>query len=223
MSTKQKFHDFAVKEKQMKREKKLILLMSRYISWLFTPFYLPIMGLTALFIFSYLSILPNFYKIQVLVLAGIFTVLMPTTLIRLYRQHQGWSLLRLISREGRMVPYIISITCYSVCFYLMEYLQFPHFMSSIVVASIVIQILCALINNKWKISTHTAAIGGTTGAVVAFSLIFGFYPLWWLCFLIILAGVVGTGRMLLRLHTLGEITGGYVIGVLAGFFAVVLC
>lgn len=204
------------------KRKRTLLILAQYISLLFTPFYLPIVGLLALFIFSYLSMLPLMYKAMVLLIVYIFTILLPHTLIHLYRHYQGWSLLKLFSREGRMIPYAISIACYFTCFYLMNTLHMPHFMSSIVVAAIAIQIICALINNRWKISTHTAAIGGTTGALAAFSLIFGFDPLWWLCFLIILAGVVGTGRMLLRLHSLGEIVGGYLVGVLSGFIAVVM-
>ena len=35
--------------------------MARYISIAFTPFYLPIMGLIALFMFSYLAFLPWAY------------------------------------------------------------------------------------------------------------------------------------------------------------------
>lgn len=95
-------------------------------------------------------------------------------------------------------------------------------MSSVLVAAIMIQIVCAVINHWWKISVHTAAVGGTTGAVAAFSLIFGFYPLWWLSFLIILAGVLGTSRMLLRIHSLSEIIGGFIIGVVLGFVGVLV-
>lgn len=204
------------------KRKRTILISAKYISMAFTPFYLPLMGLIALFLFSYLSMLPWMYKGMVLSLVYLFTILLPHILIQIYRKYQGWSVLKLFSREGRMIPYVISIACYYACFYIMNLLHIPHFMSSIVVAAIAIQIFCALINQKWKISTHTAAIGGTTGAVAAFSLIFGFYPLWWLCLLILLAGVVGTGRMLLRQHTLGEITGGYLSGVLIGFIAVAL-
>lgn len=200
----------------------MLLILARQVSLVFTPFYLPLMGLIALFAFSYLSMLPLLYKAMVLLIVWMFTALMPTTLIHLYRHYQGWSLLRLITREGRMVPYFLSIACYIGCFYIMNAMHIPHFMSSIVVAALAVQIPCALINNFWKISTHTAAIGGTTGAVVAFSLIFGFYPLWWLSFLIILAGIVGTSRTLLRLHTLGEVLGGYLLGLIAGFTAVIL-
>ncbi len=200
----------------------MILLMARYISVIFTPFYLPLMGLVALFAFSYLGLMPWMYQVTVLLIVYAFTILIPSTLVHIYRRYQGWSVLRLFTREGRMLPYIIFIASYLACFHIMNSLHMPHFMSSIVMAAIVVQIICALINHRWKISTHTAAIGGTTGAVIAFSLIFGFNPLWWFCVLLILAGVVGTGRMLLRLHSLGEIVGGYLVGLFAGAAAVLL-
>lgn len=205
-----------------KKTKRLLLLLARYISIIFTPFYLPLMGLLALFLFSYLSMLPLLYKAMVLLVVWLFTCIAPTSFIRLYQHYQGWSVLKLISREGRAVPYIISIGCYFACFYLMNMVHIPHFMSSIVLAALAIQIPCAIINNLWKISTHTAAIGGTTGAVTAFSFLFGFNAMWWICLLIILAGIIGTGRMILRLHTLSEIVGGFLIGVIAGFAAVII-
>ena len=205
----------------VKREKDALLLSARYISLLFTPFFLPVMGLIALFVFSYLSMMPMMYKVTVVIMVWLFTVVLPQVLIRIYRHYQGLSLLRVLKREERMIPYVISIASYFVCYYVMKSLHMPHFMCSIVVAAIAIQIMCAIINNWWKISTHTAAIGGTTGAVMAFAFIFGFNPLWWVCGLILLAGIVGTSRTLLRLHTLGEVTGGFLIGLLAGFIAVI--
>ena len=41
----------------MTREKNIILA-ARVVSMLFTPFYLPMVGLMALFVFSYLSLMP---------------------------------------------------------------------------------------------------------------------------------------------------------------------
>ena len=204
------------------RQNRLILTIASYISVIFTPFYLPLMGLLALFVFSYLSMLSWGYKLHILLSVWIFTCLLPTTLIRLYSQYQGWSLLKLVQREARMVPYIISIACYFACLYVMQLSHVSYIIKAIVVAALVVQILCAIINHWWKISIHTAAIGGTTGAVAAFSLIFDFYPLWWLCLLILFAGVLGTSRMLLRIHTLGQIVGGFLIGVVAGFVGVVI-
>ncbi|MBR4572722.1 MAG: hypothetical protein IKO28_04835 [Prevotella sp.] len=205
----------------MKRERNALLLAARYVSLLFTPFFLPVMGLIALFIFSYLSMMPLLYKVTVVVMVWLFTVIMPQLLIRIYRHYQGWHILKMLTREGRMIPYAISLTCYVACYYVMHSLHMPHFMSSVLMAAIAIQVPCAIINHWWKISTHTAAIGGTVGAVMAFAFIFGFNPIWWICALTFLAGIVGTSRTLLRLHTLGEVTGGFLIGLLAGFIAVI--
>jgi membrane-associated phospholipid phosphatase len=200
--------------------KKQLIIGARLLSMLFTPFYLPIVGLVVLFIFSYLSIFPWTYKLQVLTMVYLFTILLPTFMIHLYRRYQGWTLIELGHRERRMVPYVISIICYFTCIYLMEQLHIPHFMGSIVIAALMIQMICALINVWWKISTHTAAIGGVAGALFVFSELFGFNPVWWYCFVFIVAGVLGTARMILRQHTLGQVVGGFWIGFVCAAVAI---
>ena len=61
------------------------------MSLVFTPFYLPIVGLIALFTFSYLSIMPWQYKLSVVFMVYLFTILFPTLLIHVYRRYQGWT------------------------------------------------------------------------------------------------------------------------------------
>ena len=203
-------------------KEKNIILAARVMSMVFTPFYLPLVGLVALFLFSYLSHLSLSYKLIVLTLVYLFTILLPTVLIHLYRRYQGWTLRELGVKERRMAPYLISIVCYFACYYLMNVFHIPHFMSSIVVAALMIQIICALINVWWKISTHSAAIGGVAGAIGAFSFVFTFNPLWWLSLVLILAGLVGTSRMILRQHTLPQVVTGFVIGLVATFYLILI-
>ena len=167
----------------MSREKNIILA-ARVVSMVFTPFYLPIVGLMALFFLSYLSLMPTAYKLQVLTLVYFFTILLPTVLIHLYRKYNGWNLIELGHREKRMVPYVISILCYFFCVYIMDMLHIPHFMGTIVSAALAIQIVCALIN------------------------------VWWLCLVMILAGVMGTSRMILRQHSLAQVVAGFWVGVI---------
>ena len=64
-------------------KEKHIILSARIISLIFTPFYLPIVGLAVLFMFSYLSMLEWDYKALLLLIVYLFTVLLPTLLIRL--------------------------------------------------------------------------------------------------------------------------------------------
>lgn len=200
-------------------KEKEIIFTAKVLSVLFTPFYLPILGLLILFIFSYLSLLPLTYK---LFLFYLFTVFLPTALIRFYRRYQGWTLIELGSRERRAIPYVISIFSYLLCYYIMAATHVPHFMGSILIAALVIQVACAIINLFIKISTHTAAIGGVTGALLAFSVIFSFNPVWWLCIVLLLAGMVGTSRMILRQHSLRQVVLGYLAGVACSFVSVLL-
>ena len=206
-------------KKEISREK-AIILTARVISMLFTPFYLPLVGLMALFLFSYLGLMPWGYKLQVLTLVYLFTILLPSLLIHLYRRYQGWNLIELGHKERRVVPYVISILCYFFCVYLMEMMHIPHFMGTIVSAAMAIQVVCALINVWWKISTHMAAIGGVAGALFVFGEIFGFNPVWWFC-VVMMAGVLGSSRMILRQHSLLQIVAGFLIGAVCAFFGLI--
>lgn len=202
------------------REKDIIIA-ARVVSMVFTPFYLPLAGLLALFIFSYMSLMPLFYKTLVLLTVYLFTILLPTLLIHAYRNYQGWSRWQLGKRESRMVPYIIAIICYTLCYFVMSYFHTPQFMANILVAALLIQVVCAVVNVWWKISTHTAAIGGFEGALVAFSILFAFNPLWWFCVILVFAGIVGTSRMILRQHSLSQVITGFLSGTVIGFWAII--
>ena len=187
---------------------------------LFTPFYLPLVGMAILFSFSYMNRLELTYRLSILFLVYLFTILLPTVLIHLYRRYRGWTLIELGARERRMVPYILSILSYTACVYVMSIRNVASFMGRIVIAALVVQIVCALINVWWKVSTHTAAIGGVAGALMAFAILFNFNPVWWLCLVLIIAGVVGTSRMILLQHSLLQVVSGFGIGLLIAFFII---
>ena len=48
-----------------------------------------------------------------------------------------------------------------------------------------------------------------------------FNPISWLCLTLVLAGLVGTSRIILRQHTLAQVTAGFGVGVVITF-AVIL-
>ncbi|MGP1467049.1 MAG: phosphatase PAP2 family protein [Porphyromonadaceae bacterium] len=200
-------------------EKRLILA-SRVISSIISPFYLPVFGMIVLFMFTYLGMLDTWIKLRVLFIVYLFTVALPTYLIRLYHYYHGWTPIQIGSKERRMVPYVIAIVCYFICYYILNLLHMPHFIGTVIVVALVLQVVCALVNLRWKVSTHSAAIGGVIGALIAFSFLFTFNPTWWLFFLFFMAGLVGTSRMILRQHTLIEVSMGFLIGIVVAFLAV---
>ena len=203
-------------------KEKNIILISRVVRMMFTPFYLPLVGLAALFFFSYLNTFPLYYILMVMGIVWLFTVLLPTRLIHLYRRYHGWTPIQLGVRERRMVPYVISILCYFICFYILSLRHTPHTITSILIAALAVQMLCAMTNVWWKVSTHSAAIGGVAGGLLSFSLIFNFNPVWWLCLVILLGGMVGTSRMILRQHTLPQVVVGFFMGLLCSAVTILL-
>lgn len=203
----------------MTRQKGLIIA-AKVISMIFTPFYLPLIGIALLFSLSYMNMLPMSYKLLVVTIVYFLTIFFPTFLIHLYRRAKGWSLLQLSHKRRRIVAYAISILCYIACIELMKYYHIYHFIISIVIAALLIQAVSVVVNFWWKISTHTAAIGGVCGALMAFAELFRFNPVWWLCVGILVSGILGTARIILRQHTLGQVVAGFAIGVVCAFVGV---
>ncbi len=193
-----------------------LVLTSQVVSLLFSPFYLPVIAFAALFMFSYLNMLPLVTKLVLLLIVYFFTVALPHLFIFLYRRFNGWTRHQLGRRERRYVPYAVSIVSYAALFQLLRSLHMPRFTLGIIAGALAIQIICAMLNSRIKVSTHAAASGGVVGAVMAFAVIFAFDPTGWLCLTVLLSGMVCTARYILRQHTLRELGWGVAVGLVCG-------
>lgn len=193
---------------------------ARILSAIFTPFMLPFVAFLLLFCFTYLRMLPMQYKITVLVMVYCFTIFLPMLAIYLLHKINGWSLHALRIRENRFIPYGLTILSYVGCLITMFRIHLPRYMSGIIVATLLCMVICTVINLKWKISTHMASIGMMVGGMLSFSFIFQFNPTWWLCIFILLAGMLGSARIILRQHTLYEVGGGFAVGLFCGVIGI---
>ena len=167
---------------------KTLIRTAKVISAVFTPFSIPFLAFLVLFIFSYLRIMPLQYKLIVLGVVYCFT--------------------------RRYIPFILTITSYVFCLLMMHRLNIPWYMTGIILSALVVMIICVIVNLKWKLSEHMAGAGAVIGGLVAFSALFSYNPVWWLCLFILVAGVLGTARIILRHHTLGEVMGGFAVGLI---------
>ena len=192
---------------------KALLRTARVISAIFTPFSIPFVAFLILFIFSYLRIMPLQYKLIVLGVVYSFTILMPTLTIFLFRKINGFSSNELTERKHRYMPFILTITSYIFCLVMMHRLNIPWYMTGIILAALLMLIICVVANLKWKLSEHMAGAGAIVGGLVAFSALFGYNPVGWLCIFILVAGILGTARIILQHHTLGEVMGGFAVGL----------
>lgn len=190
-----------------------LIRTARFLSAIFTPFTIPTLAFLILFLFSYLRIMPVLYKLIVLGIVFCFTILMPAVTIFLFRKIQGWAPHELISdREKRYMPFFLTIISYIFCLLMMHRLNIPWYMTGIILASLIMMIIFVIVNLKWKLSEHMGGMGAVVGGLVSFSALFGYNPVWWLCFFILLAGILGSARIVLGHHKLGEVLFGFVIG-----------
>lgn len=191
-----------------------LIRTARVISAIFTPFSIPFLAFLILFLFSYLRIMPIQYKLIVLGVVYCFTILMPTLTIFLFRKINGFSPEDLGERKRRFMPFLLTITSYVFCLVMMHRLNIPWYMTGIILAALIMMVICIVVNLKWKLSEHMAGVGAIVGGLVSFSALFGYNPVWWLCLSILIAGVLGTARIILQHHTLGEVLVGFAVGLI---------
>lgn len=199
-------------------ERKRIMQVARTLSAIFLPTYAPILAFLWLFFFSYLRLLPLGYKIYLLLTIAFFTIVLPHLGIYLIRRVNQWTRWQASHRHHRHLPYILTLVSYGFCLLALTHINAAMFFRGILLASIAAQIICATVNYYWKISTHMVGIGGLVGMILSFSEIFSYNPLWPTCGLLLLSGMLGTSRMLLRQHTLGQVLVGFVVGLLCALY-----
>ena len=205
------------KEKEHIIADKTMLRVARVTSIVFTPFSIPFLAFLVLFLFSYLRIMPILYKGIVLGIVYCFTILTPTITIFLFRKINGFARQELSERKKRYVPILLTIISYVFCLLMMRKLNIPWYMTGIIFVSLVISIICILVKLKWKLSEHMAVMGGIIGGLVSFSALFSYNPVVWLCLFILIAGILGSARIVLGHHTLGEVLSGFVVGLVCSF------
>lgn len=190
-------------------EERRLLQGARVVSAVFTPLTIPFLAFLALFLFSYLRIMPFGYKAMLLGVVYCFTVLMPLLAVFVYRRFIASA----EERGDRQITFALITLSYACCLVLMWWFNLPWYLTNIILASVVTTVLCALADIRWQLSEHMAGTGLATGCAVAFGEVFAFNPVWLLCLLLLASGLVGTARIILRRHNVAEVAGGYALGL----------
>ena len=194
--------------------------LSDILSAIFHPLLIPLFAFGLLFVFTYLNIMPIQYIAFVLSIVATFTLLAPLLFISLYKRMNHLSMEDLSERKKRFIPYILTMMSYATCLLTMYKMHFPYYFSSIIVAALMSLIICTLLNFRWRISIHLAGCGLLISGLIAYSFLFYFNPVWWLCGLILLSGFQGTAHISYHQHTLFEIFAGFIVGMFCGIIGI---
>jgi membrane-associated phospholipid phosphatase len=194
--------------------------LAKIISWLFGPMLLPTYGIIAALWLTTYRFIPDVSRWTVVVVTFLITCALPASIvIWLYR-------LRLVAspsltrREDRLVPYLVTLLCYGAEVLYLYCNGADRWLWMFMVAAAGVIAVSAIINLRWKISGHMAGIAGLTALLTRLLVdglaIVNLVP--WVLGAILLCGLIGTCRIALDRHSLGEVVAGLLNGFLWVFF-----
>jgi membrane-associated phospholipid phosphatase len=82
-------------------------------------------------------------------------------------------------------------------------------------------VLVTIITIKWKISAHLTGIGGLTGMIFSLLLKTNGNLLIWFFISILLAGILGSARLVMDAHSPKQIYSGFAVGFFSALFIMI--
>jgi hypothetical protein len=195
---------------------KFIAGLSNFLTTVLSPLLMPTYGIFLALWVSVLCLLSYGTRVSVLLMCMGITCILPLIFLSVLRHFKLVKDLHVEVREQRLFPYLFTALCYLVAAYFLFYSHSPQWLIMFMVGSALTVLVMAGINLKWKISAHMAGIGGVIAFVYQIHVqgLSAFDLFWLLCFLIIVAGMLGSARMALRRHDIWQVLAGVVVGFL---------
>jgi len=115
--------------------------------------------------------------------------------------------------NDRLMVLLFTSAFYYLGFVLLNRIKAYPVFKLIMIASVLVVIALLLVSFKWKISSHMAALGGITGALLALAFRAGINPVYSVLVLVLAAGLTGTSRLIVQKNSLPQVVAGYLLGL----------
>jgi hypothetical protein len=197
---------------------KIVRLMATIVSYVCHPIFLPtVMSLVLykLMPVSFKGIPDQILKFRLasIILVTLFFPLLSVLLMKALGFVES---IYLRTSKDRIIPLIASMT-----FYFWAYQVFSHFPDTPVSLKVLLlgcfwgMILLFMASIFFKVSMHTTAAGGMLGLMIMLLYLSPVNMMAPFFASLIIAGIIGTARLVLHEHTPAEIWMGYIIGLVA--------
>ncbi len=198
--------------------------VAKIISYAFHPLLIPVYSVLLYYtigLFRYMN--PRFLILGILCTI-FFSVLIPL-LSFLWLSEKGYiSSVNIPKKEDRVVPYLICAASLTACSLIMASKHIFPFVYGTLAGGAIVLIICALINNWWKISVHSAAMGCWLGCVLN---VWAIGPMSHyflnnnnaivISAVILVSGLVTSARMASEQNTPAQVAVGFAIGLAIGY------
>jgi len=193
------------------------------LSLILHPAFITIYGVALLFIYAgfQYTFASQFGRFMYPVV--VFSCLIPIAGIFIFKKMGYISEYSLSRREERFLPFLVTFMSYLVLFFYFYKAGLPSWFLSVLLVPVILLLIVGVINIYWKISAHTTGIGALLGSVLSVCYnIKGVNPYTLFIILFILAGALGTSRLLKKRHTPAQVYCGFLIGLVVSYVVVFL-
>ncbi len=186
---------------------------ARVITILFHPLPMPTLGLLLMLNSgTYLSLLDPTAKHALLFVMALGTLLFPLMMIPVLYYRNLISTLQDASREERFLPYLLILILYFITFIYFLRLPLSRVIHGYVLSVSILLFLVMLLNLKFRICGHLAAIGGIAGLIMGLILLYETPLQGFLVMTLVAAGLSGSARLILGVQRPVEIYTGFLLG-----------
>jgi len=188
--------------------------IAKIISGIFNPLLMPTYGILILFSSdSYFSMLPYEAKKVVFIIVFISSCLLPLAFLPLFLYQNLIRNFEMKTIRERIVPFATIGLLYLMGYFLLLQMEVPDTIANVMLGGAIAIFINLLITLKWKISAHMTGIGALTGVLVVFSYTLKSDLTVYLASALVVAGLVGSSRLLLNYHTPPQIYAGFGLGL----------
>jgi len=207
-----------VTESPVHTQPKALRVLAEIISFIFHPVFMPLVMAFVVYKLSPASFTGITQKMigQWFITIGYNTIFIPLIGILLLKALGFISSLKMQTAKERTIPLLLSMTFYFWVSHVFNSIpdHVPLAWKVLLLGNFWGIILVFLVNIFTKISMHTSAAGSMLGILVVLMISSNINMLVPLFAGIVVAGIIGTARMILGAHQRGDIWLGYIIGVL---------
>ncbi len=185
-------------------------------SYLFHPVFMPLIGLLIILNSGIYSVeLPGEFKSYLYLMTGLCTLVLPLSFLPVLIYFQYVKEITIGERRERLIPLFFTTICFYAGYYFVSRFSPVKVINLFLLSSTLVVMLLLIISLVWKISIHSAGIGGIMGLIFILSVSYSVDMTFFMSAAILISGIIITARLVLNTHTLLELLAGYLLGAAA--------
>ena len=188
---------------------------SQILSYIVHPV---LLGTVAVFYLLYLPTTYIYYTIPaeakrfILLLTLFLTVIIPVMITWYLVQTRKISSLKMVDRAERIVPLVVGTSSYFSLYWLLHRIGTPALLNTVVLVATILVASALITTQFFKISIHVMGASGLVGILYGLQIMHVADDLYLLAILMGVAGLIGTARIYLGAHTIGQVALGALVG-----------